>query len=35
MDVDFAYWEGVVLVRGAGPGSTGRGYLELTGYPRD
>ena len=34
MDVDYAYWEGVVLVTGAGPGNSGRGYLELTGYPR-
>ncbi len=33
MDVDFAYWEGVVLVSGEGPENTGRGYLELTGYP--
>lgn len=33
MDVDFGYWEGVVLAHGDGPGSTGRGYLELTGYP--
>jgi predicted secreted hydrolase len=32
MDVDFAYWEGVVLVRGEGPGNSGVGYLELTGY---
>lgn len=34
MDVDFAYWEGVVRVSGEGPGNRGRGYLELTGYPR-
>lgn len=34
MAVDFAYWEGVVVVTGAGPGNSGRGYLELTGYPR-
>jgi predicted secreted hydrolase len=34
MEVDFAYWEGVVLATGAGPGNSGRGYLELTGYPR-
>jgi len=32
MDVDFPYWEGVISARGAGPGSSGRGYLELTGY---
>lgn len=32
MAVDFPYWEGVVLVRGDGPGNSGRGYLELTGY---
>lgn len=34
LDVDFPYWEGVVLVRGDGAGSRGRGYLELTGYAR-
>jgi predicted secreted hydrolase len=33
MEVDFAYWEGVVRVSGDGPGSRGVGYLELTGYP--
>jgi predicted secreted hydrolase len=33
LDVDFPYWEGVVLVTGDGPGSRGRGYLEMTGYP--
>jgi len=33
MDVDFAYWEGVVVVEGKDAGSRGRGYLELTGYP--
>lgn len=33
MDVDFAYWEGVVIATGQGPENTGRGYLELTGYP--
>ena len=33
MDVDFAYWEGVVIASGAGPGNSGRGYLEMTGYP--
>lgn len=32
LDVDFPYWEGVVLVRGDGAGNSGRGYLELTGY---
>jgi predicted secreted hydrolase len=32
MEVDFPYWEGIVTVRGTGPDSTGRGYLELTGY---
>jgi predicted secreted hydrolase len=32
MDVDFAYWEGVVLAAGDGPGNRGRGYLEMTGY---
>ena len=34
LDVDFPYWEGVVLVRGDGAGNSGRGYLELTGYAR-
>jgi predicted secreted hydrolase len=34
LDVDFPYWEGIVLVRGDGAGNSGRGYLELTGYPR-
>ena len=34
MDVDFPYWEGAVRVRGDGPGNNGRGYVELTGYPR-
>jgi predicted secreted hydrolase len=33
MDVDFAYWEGVVIVSGDQPGNRGRGYLEMTGYP--
>jgi predicted secreted hydrolase len=33
MDLDFPYWEGVVLVSGDGPENTGRGYMELTGYP--
>jgi predicted secreted hydrolase len=35
MDVDFAYWEGVVRVSGEGPGNQGVGYLELTGYARE
>lgn len=35
MDVDFPYWEGVVLATGEGPGNSGEGYLELTGYPPD
>ncbi|MGA0264476.1 MAG: lipocalin-like domain-containing protein [Lysobacterales bacterium] len=34
LDVDFPYWEGVVRARGDGPGSSGQGYLEMTGYPR-
>ena len=33
MDVDFPYWEGVVIVSGSGPGNRGEGYMELTGYP--
>ncbi len=33
MDVDFPYWEGVVKVNGNGPENSGRGYMELTGYP--
>jgi predicted secreted hydrolase len=33
MDVDFPYWEGVVVVSGNGPGNNGEGYMELTGYP--
>ncbi len=32
MDVDFPYWEGVVIVSGKEAGSQGMGYLELTGY---
>ncbi len=32
MNVDFAYWEGAVVVTGKDPGSRGKGYLELTGY---
>jgi predicted secreted hydrolase len=33
MDVDFPYWEGVVIVSGSEPGNRGEGYMELTGYP--
>ena len=33
MDVDFAYWEGYVLARGDTPETSGRGYLEMVGYP--
>ena len=33
MDVDFPYWEGAFTVIGDGPGNTGVGYMELTGYP--
>jgi len=32
MDVDFPYWEGTVTVSGTGPGNSGKGYMELTGY---
>jgi predicted secreted hydrolase len=32
LDLDFPYWEGVVTVSGEGPGNSGEGYLELTGY---
>ena len=32
MDVDFAYWEGAVEVAGDSAGTSGRGYLEMTGY---
>ena len=35
MDVDFAYWEGVVKASGEEPGNRGVGYLELTGYARE
>jgi predicted secreted hydrolase len=35
MDVDFPYWEGAVIVNGSEPGSRGKGYMELTGYPQD
>jgi predicted secreted hydrolase len=34
MEVDFPYWEGVVTVSGNDPGSSGIGYLELTGYTK-
>jgi predicted secreted hydrolase len=34
MDLDFPYWEGVIIATGEGPGNSGRGYLELTGYSR-
>ncbi len=33
MNVDFAYWEGAIEVMGSTPGTRGRGYLEMTGYP--
>ncbi len=33
MDVDFPYWEGAVRISGEGPQNSGRGYVELTGYP--
>jgi len=33
MAVDFPYWEGTVTVSGSGPGNSGKGYMELTGYP--
>jgi predicted secreted hydrolase len=33
MDVDFPYWEGVIIIKGAGAENSGRGYMELTGYP--
>ena len=32
MDLDYPYWEGVILVEGPTPGNEGRGYLEMTGY---
>lgn len=32
MDLDFAYWEGVVLVSDVNGNDMGRGYMELTGY---
>jgi len=33
MDVDFAYWEGAIEVSGSSAETSGRGYLEMTGYP--
>jgi predicted secreted hydrolase len=33
MAVDFGYWEGYVTVTGDDPAWSGRGYLEMTGYP--
>ena len=33
MQVDFAYWEGYVTASGTSPGESGRGYLEMVGYP--
>ena len=33
LEVDFPYWEGVIIVTGQGPQNSGRGYMELTGYP--
>jgi predicted secreted hydrolase len=35
MDVDFAYWEGAIVVSGDSPETRGRGYLEMTGYITD
>ncbi|MEM1142383.1 MAG: lipocalin-like domain-containing protein [Pseudomonadota bacterium] len=35
LDVDFAYWEGFVHAEGASPEESGRGYLEMVGYPSD
>ena len=35
MDVDFAYWEGAIEVSGPSEETSGRGYLEMTGYPRE
>jgi len=35
MDVDFAYWEGAIEVAGSNAGTSGRGYLEMTGYPAE
>ncbi|MFT7288976.1 MAG: putative secreted hydrolase [Halieaceae bacterium] len=33
LDVDFPYWEGAVTATGGSPGESGRGYLEMVGYP--
>lgn len=33
MDVDFPYWEGYVTAEGESPQESGRGYLEMVGYP--
>ncbi|HEY5774516.1 MAG TPA: lipocalin-like domain-containing protein, partial [Xanthomonadales bacterium] len=33
MAVDFPYWEGTVTINGSGPDNSGKGYMELTGYP--
>lgn len=33
LDVDFPYWEGAIIVAGDGSKNSGRGYMELTGYP--
>lgn len=33
LDVDFPYWEGAIIVAGNGSKNSGRGYMELTGYP--
>jgi len=35
MDVDFPYWEGVIIMTGADSKNRGRGYMELTGYPEE
>ena len=35
MDLDFPYWEGVVIATGEGAHNSGRGFMELTGYPKD
>jgi predicted secreted hydrolase len=32
MRLSFVYWEGAVTVSGGSPGTTGSGYVELTGY---
>jgi predicted secreted hydrolase len=33
MDLDFPYWEGYVTAAGDSPAESGRGYLEMVGYP--